>query len=100
MLLPGEVCAERLERGNHGHIMKAVLNAQKSAEAIVPGGKKPGKGRTNTSPSRRRKEDGMTKAECAVKGDCPQRDGTEGEGYQRGCDVMGKTSISVRTSET
>jgi hypothetical protein len=40
LLLPGEVCAERLERGNHGHIMKAVLNAQKSAEAIVPGGKK------------------------------------------------------------
>ena len=40
LLLPGEVCAERLERGNHGHIMKAVLNAQKSAEAIVPGGEK------------------------------------------------------------
>ena len=39
LLLPGEVCAERLERGNHGHIMKAVLNAQKSAEAIVPGEK-------------------------------------------------------------
>ena len=41
LLLPGEVCAERLERGNHGHIMKAVLNAQKSAEAIVPGEKNP-----------------------------------------------------------
>lgn len=39
LLLPGEVCAERLERGNHGHIMKAVLNEQKSAEAIVPGEK-------------------------------------------------------------
>lgn len=26
MLLPGEVCAERSERGNHGHTMKAVLN--------------------------------------------------------------------------
>ena len=38
LLLPGEVCAERLERGNHGHTKKAVLNAQKSAEVIVPGG--------------------------------------------------------------
>ena len=40
LLLPGEVCAERSERGNHGHTMKAVLNAQKSAEAIVPEGEK------------------------------------------------------------
>ena len=40
LLLPGEVCAERSERGNHGHTMKAVLNAQKSAEAIVPEEKK------------------------------------------------------------
>ncbi len=37
LLLPGEVCAERLERGNHGHTVKAVLNAQESAEVIVPG---------------------------------------------------------------
>ena len=37
LLLPGEICAVGLERGNHGHILKAVLNAQKSAEAIVPG---------------------------------------------------------------
>ena len=50
MLLPGEVCAERLERGNHGHIMKAVLNAQKSAEAIVPGGKKTRKGPNQHKP--------------------------------------------------
>jgi hypothetical protein len=40
LFLPGEVCVKRLERGNHGHTMKAVLNAQKSAEAIVPGGEK------------------------------------------------------------
>ena len=82
LLLPGEVCAERFERGNHGHTVKAVLNAQKSAEVIVPGGKKTlGKGRTNTSPSRRRKEDGMTKAEYGRNGGCPQRDSTECEGY-------------------
>ena len=37
LLLPGEVCVERLKRGNHGHTLKAVLNAQKAAEAIVPG---------------------------------------------------------------
>ena len=30
-VVPREVCAVRLERGNH----KAMLNAQKSAEAIV-----------------------------------------------------------------
>ena len=45
LFLPGEVCAGRLERGNHGHTMKAVLNAQKSAEAIVPGGEKKLSGR-------------------------------------------------------
>ena len=39
-VVPGEVCAERAERRNHGHKEKAVLNAQKSAEAIVPWGKK------------------------------------------------------------
>ena len=39
-MVPGEVCAERAERRNHGHKEKAVLNAQKSAEAIVPWGKK------------------------------------------------------------
>ena len=56
--------------------MKAVLNAQKSAEAIVPGGKKtPGKGRTNTSPSRRRKEDGMTKVEYAGNGRSEETNG-------------------------
>lgn len=32
--VPGEVCAKCAERRNHGR--KAVLNAQKSAEAIVP----------------------------------------------------------------
>ena len=37
-MVPGEVCAERAERRNHG--CKAVLNAQKSAEAIVPWGEK------------------------------------------------------------
>ena len=37
-MVPGEVCAERAERRNHSR--KAVLNVQKSAEAIVPWGKK------------------------------------------------------------
>lgn len=32
-VVPGEVCAARLERGNH--YFKVVLNAQKSAEVIV-----------------------------------------------------------------
>ncbi len=32
-MVPGEVCAERPERGNHRQ--EAVLNVQKSAEAIV-----------------------------------------------------------------
>ena len=35
-MVPGETCAERPERGNRGHIRKATLNAQESAEAIVP----------------------------------------------------------------
>lgn len=77
-MVPGEVCAERAERRNHSR--KAVLNVQKSAEAIVPWGKKAqGKGGTNTSRSNRRKEDGMKNAENV--GSCPQRDSTECEGY-------------------
>ena len=36
-VVPGEACAERPERGNRGHIKKATLNAEESAEAIVPG---------------------------------------------------------------
>ena len=35
-MVPGETCAECPERGNRGHIRKATLNAQESAEAIVP----------------------------------------------------------------
>lgn len=50
LLLPEEVCAERLERGNHGHTVKAVLNAQKSAEAIVPGEKNTRKGPNQHKP--------------------------------------------------
>ena len=42
-MVPGEVCAECAERRNHSR--KAVLNAQKSAEAIVPWGEKKLKGR-------------------------------------------------------
>ena len=37
-MVPGEVCAECAERRNRS--CKAVLNTQKSAEAIVPWGKK------------------------------------------------------------
>ena len=37
-MVPGEVCAERAERRNRS--CKAALNAQKSAEAIVPLGEK------------------------------------------------------------
>ena len=37
-VVPGEVCAERAERRNRS--CKAALNAQKSAEAIVPLGEK------------------------------------------------------------
>ena len=36
-VVPGETCAERSERSNRGHTRKATLNAQESAEAIVPG---------------------------------------------------------------
>ena len=35
-VVPGEVCVERAERRNPSHKWKAMLNAQKSAEAIVP----------------------------------------------------------------
>jgi len=35
-VVPGETWAERSERGNRGHIRKDTLNAQESAEAIVP----------------------------------------------------------------
>ena len=42
-VVPGEVCAERAERRNRS--CKAALNAQKSAEAIVPWGGKKLKGR-------------------------------------------------------
>ena len=35
-MVPGETCAECPERSNRGHIKKATLNAQESAEAIVP----------------------------------------------------------------
>ena len=42
-VVPGEVCAERAERRNHDR--KVMLNAQKSAEAIVPWERKKLKGR-------------------------------------------------------
>ena len=35
-VVPGETCVECPERGNRGHIRKVTLNAQESAEAIVP----------------------------------------------------------------
>ena len=35
--VPGEICMERSERSNRGHIRKTALNMQKSAEAIVLG---------------------------------------------------------------
>lgn len=78
-MVPREVCAERAERRNRS--CKAALNAQKSAEAIVPwGGKKTQeKGGTNTSRSNRGKEDGMKNAENVRS--CLQRDSTECEGY-------------------
>lgn len=77
-MVPREVCAERAERRNRS--CKAALNAQKSAEAIVPWGKKTQeKGGTNTSRSNRGKEDGMKNAENVRS--CLQRDSTECEGY-------------------
>ena len=77
-MVPGEVCAERAERRNRS--CKAALNAQKSAEAIVPWGKKTqGKGGPDTSRSNRGKEDGMKNAENVRS--CLQRDSTECEGY-------------------
>lgn len=33
-VVPGEICMESLEKGNHSR--KAVLSMQKSAEAVVP----------------------------------------------------------------
>ena len=36
-VVPGEICTVSPERGKHSHKLKAVLNVQKSAEAIVPG---------------------------------------------------------------
>ena len=47
-MVPGEVCAERAERRNHSR--KAVLNAQKSAEAIVPWEKNSREGRNQYKP--------------------------------------------------
>ena len=77
-MVPREVCAERAERRNRS--CKAALNAQKSAEAIVPWGEKTQeKGGTNTSRSNRGKEDGMKNAENVRS--CLQRDSTECEGY-------------------
>ena len=35
-MVPGETCTASPERGNRGHIRKAALNVQESAEAIVP----------------------------------------------------------------
>ena len=37
VVVPGEICMGRPERGNRGYTRKAALNMQKSAEAIVPG---------------------------------------------------------------
>jgi len=34
-VVPGEICMERSEKSNRGHVRKAALNMQKSAEAIV-----------------------------------------------------------------
>ena len=77
-MVPGEACAERPERGNRGHIKKATLNAQESAEAIVPG---MGRAEVNAVRSNRRKEDSMEKAENAGEGGCLQRDSTECKEY-------------------
>lgn len=49
-MVPGEVCTERVERRNHSHIKKAVLNVQKSAEAIVPRGENLREGRNQYKP--------------------------------------------------
>ena len=35
-VVPGETCTASPERGNRGHIRKAALNVQESAEAVVP----------------------------------------------------------------
>ena len=82
------------ELSNCGHIRKAVLNAQKSAEAIVPQEKR-GKGGTNTSRSNGRKENSMKKAENATKSGCPQRDSTECEEYEGV-----RSAVRLETGET
>ena len=80
-MVPGEVCAERAEGRNHSYIKKAVLNAQKSAEAIVPWGeKKLREGPNQYSRSNRGKENCMERAEN-TKGSCLQMNSTECEGY-------------------
>ena len=77
-MVPGEICMERSGRSNRGHIRKAALNMQKSAEAIVPGDRE---GWNQCSRSNRRKEGDMEKVENVGNGGCPQRDSTECEGY-------------------
>ena len=65
-VVPGEICAERAERCNHSHIRKAVLNAQKSAEAIVPWKKKTREGPNQYSRSNRGKENCIRYADDIV----------------------------------
>ena len=79
-VVPGEICAERAERCNHSHIRKAVLNAQKSAEAIVPWEEKTREGPNQYSRSNRGKENCMERAEN-TEGSWLQMNSTECEGY-------------------
>ena len=73
-----EVCAKSLERGNY--YREIILNAQKSAEAIVAVITTV-KGRINRSPkyNRERREEHMGTENKEES--CPQRDSAEHEGY-------------------
>ena len=58
-----------------------TTNCEKSAEAIVPGEKKPGRAEQSLVLSKRKKEVNIMKAECPVTWSCPQKDSAEHEEY-------------------
>ena len=58
-----------------------TTNCEKSAEAIVPGGKKPERAEQSLVLSKRKKEVNIMKAENRGNRSCPQKDSAEHEEY-------------------
>ena len=75
-MVPGEVCTERSERGNH--VRKGVLNVQKSAEAIVAERRR---AESVGVPSTTGKGGTAEMAENLEYKSCPQKDSAEHERY-------------------